>query len=201
MGQLSPTAVINLHNIVNKEVVRGFIVQMAKRYEEWFEELLVDIVKQTRSRNDITQASANAMTLLNQMHYSFAHQDFRGVKIRGACLRGANLTKTNLEKAELQFALLEDCTLTKTNLEDANLAGVELSGEEMKEASEVQVGWETGKRLRTLTGHSEPIWSVCFSPNGALIAFASKDNKIIVWATGIGQQVRTLIGHLSLIHI
>ena len=71
-GALSPTALINIHSIVNKEAVGGFIIQMGNEYRDGFDELLVDIVKQSRSRDDMTQASANAITLLNQMEYSFA---------------------------------------------------------------------------------------------------------------------------------
>ncbi|GKZ23551.1 hypothetical protein AbraIFM66951_007569 [Aspergillus brasiliensis] len=51
--------------------------------------------------------------------------------------------------------------------------------------------------LRTFTGHSGFVWSVAFSPNGALIASVSNDMTVRLWdtTTGSGYKVPVLLGH------
>jgi WD40 repeat protein len=50
---------------------------------------------------------------------------------------------------------------------------------------------------RTLTGHDSEVWAVAFSPNGRLLATASKDGTARLWAPATGQHLRTLTGHAS----
>ena len=40
---------------------------------------------------------------------------------------------------------------------------------------------ETGKELMTLHGHTDRVWSVCFSPDGKRILSASQDRTLKVW--------------------
>jgi WD40 repeat protein len=49
--------------------------------------------------------------------------------------------------------------------------------------------------LRTLRGHTAPVWSVAFSPDGRRLASGSWDNTIKLWDVETGQEVRTLRGH------
>ncbi|MPC94066.1 WD repeat and SOCS box-containing protein 1 [Portunus trituberculatus] len=46
------------------------------------------------------------------------------------------------------------------------------------------------KLVRRLSGHFNTVLSCCFSPDGALIATASCDTRVIVWDHATGQQVR-----------
>jgi WD40 repeat protein len=59
--------------------------------------------------------------------------------------------------------------------------------------------WEvtSGRELRTLRGHKEPVESVVFSPDGRTIASGSFDNTIKVWDAASGEELRTLLGHSS----
>jgi hypothetical protein len=51
------------------------------------------------------------------------------------------------------------------------------------------------QELRTLKGHTRPVSSVAFSPDGSRLASASGDQTIKVWDTASGQVLRTLKGH------
>jgi len=51
--------------------------------------------------------------------------------------------------------------------------------------------------LRLQGGHSIAVNSVCFSPNGALLASASQDHSICIWNVSSGKRAATLTGHSS----
>jgi hypothetical protein len=58
----------------------------------------------------------------------------------------------------------------------------------------------TGAELRTLTGHSDWVSSVSYSPDGRYIASGSEDNTIKIWDATTGALVRTLTGHSSVVY-
>ncbi|MGP1414934.1 MAG: eIF2A-related protein [Treponema sp.] len=56
---------------------------------------------------------------------------------------------------------------------------------------------ETGRLLRTLTGHADDIYSVSYSPDGAYLASGSNDKTIRIWEVKTGACIKTLTGHTS----
>jgi WD40 repeat protein len=50
----------------------------------------------------------------------------------------------------------------------------------------------TGDWLRTLTGHTYGVWGVAFSPDGQLLATASKDRAARLWDPVTGDCLHTL---------
>ena len=53
---------------------------------------------------------------------------------------------------------------------------------------------DTGKEIRTLTGHSDDVCSVAFSPNGKILASGSKDKTIKLWQVDTGKEFYTFAG-------
>ncbi|MBC7318837.1 PD40 domain-containing protein [Candidatus Bipolaricaulota bacterium] len=51
-----------------------------------------------------------------------------------------------------------------------------------------------------LTGHTEPVLSVAFSPDGSLLASGSWDGTIKLWNVATGEELRTLTGHTGYVY-
>jgi len=51
--------------------------------------------------------------------------------------------------------------------------------------------WETGKVLRTFTGHSGPVYSVAFAPEGRSALSSSEDRTLKLWELATGKELRT----------
>ncbi|WP_287325876.1 AAA-like domain-containing protein [Okeania sp. SIO1F9] len=55
------------------------------------------------------------------------------------------------------------------------------------------------KERNRLEGHKDGVSSVCFSPNGTLIASGSRDNSLKLWSLS-GKELKTFTGHNDRIH-
>jgi WD40 repeat protein len=53
----------------------------------------------------------------------------------------------------------------------------------------------TGRRLRTLKGHTGPVHAVAWSPDGQMLATASSDQTARIWLPTNGTLAQTLTGH------
>ncbi len=53
----------------------------------------------------------------------------------------------------------------------------------------------SGRELRTLSGHTQLVWSVAFSPDGKVLASGSGDHTIKLWDVASGRELRALSGH------
>ena len=51
----------------------------------------------------------------------------------------------------------------------------------------------TGKEVRALEGHTEPVYSLAFSPDGGLLASGFSDGTIKLWDVATGNLLRTLV--------
>ncbi|MFL5823408.1 MAG: PQQ-binding-like beta-propeller repeat protein [Solirubrobacteraceae bacterium] len=58
----------------------------------------------------------------------------------------------------------------------------------------------TGRRLRSLNGHSGPVESVAFSPDGGTIAAGDTDGTVVLWNSRTGARERTLRGHTDIVY-
>jgi WD40 repeat protein/serine/threonine protein kinase len=54
---------------------------------------------------------------------------------------------------------------------------------------------QTGERVLTLSGHSNHVWDVHFSPDGSRLATASEDGTAAIWDAETGERLLVLPGH------
>jgi WD40 repeat protein/serine/threonine protein kinase len=183
-------------------------------------EPLFEIIKASRHNDSVTQASANAATLLAAVHVPFSGRNLRGVRIKGADLSNAVFHNTCLYKADLQGATLYRVWLKHTDLREANLQGTnfrEFSSLQCegkvccvsyrKDGVQMAIGLENGhialykkekqayKPIMTLKGHSGSVMSIAYSPDGRELASGSKDTTVGIWDTQRLQLVTQLKGH------
>ncbi|HYE04041.1 MAG TPA: sigma-70 family RNA polymerase sigma factor [Planctomycetota bacterium] len=52
-----------------------------------------------------------------------------------------------------------------------------------------------GGALATMSGHSRPVWSLAFSPDGALLASACDEHLVGLWDAATGERLGELVGH------
>ena len=57
----------------------------------------------------------------------------------------------------------------------------------------------TGESVFALEGHTAPVTSASFSPNGSVIATTSTDSTAILWRATDGARLHLLTGHFSLV--
>nr|MDO8115092.1 hypothetical protein [Candidatus Sigynarchaeota archaeon] len=57
--------------------------------------------------------------------------------------------------------------------------------------------WETqtGKPIRKFEGSPGGLTACAISPDGAMIASASRDTTVRIWGTRLGKELQTLVGH------
>lgn len=60
--------------------------------------------------------------------------------------------------------------------------------------------WRNRQLLHALSGHSDIVLSVVFSPDGQTLASGSKDGSIILWDSIEGTEIRTLAGNAGAIN-
>jgi sugar lactone lactonase YvrE len=71
-----------------------------------------------------------------------------------------------------------------------------IGGGPIKRVSELKL-WvaASGRELRTLTGHTDIVDSVTFSPDGRMLGSGSADTALKLWDVASGRELRTLTGH------
>jgi WD40 repeat protein len=55
--------------------------------------------------------------------------------------------------------------------------------------------WRTGQPIRVMTGHTDLVDSVAFSPDGTQLVTSGNDKTIRLWEVATGRLIRTLSGH------
>ncbi len=190
--------------------------------EPSFKEQLFAIIEHSKTDAGVRQIAANAMTILVKAGVPFNRADLHGIQIPGADLSYGMFDSAQLQGADLRKTNLRASWLRQANLSGAQMAGVQF-GEwpSLQEESEVlacasspdektyAVGLNNDKislyatsdwqKIRTLSGHSDMVYSVAYSPKGDQLASGSKDNTVRLWDVETGACVQTLSGHRDVV--
>ena len=211
---------LNTRPIQAEPEILGFLVEM------WWDakgqtlvEPFFQVIHTSRTDKTLSQAAANAATILNAARVSFMGRDLQGVQIPGADLSQAMLDNTCLHGANLQ-----NVTLSKAFLRETDLTQADLTGAKFGEFPSIQcensivcvafsqdgkflaigVGntielWEGdgSKKIATLEGHMGFVNCVAFEPKGERLASGSEDKTLRLWEVATGKTVATLEGHTS----
>jgi len=90
--------------------------------------------------------------------------------------------------------------LTGTRGQETKSQDVKPTEQETKTQDVESTKIKDDREIRTLSGHSNPVWSVAFSPDGSKLASGSDDKTIKIWSVSDGSEIRTLSGHSSFVH-
>ncbi|WP_371151413.1 NACHT domain-containing protein [Buchananella felis] len=147
---------------------------------------------------------------------------FDGTSFRHARFQGLLLDNASFAACDLTSASFVGCKMTGTSFDSATLAGATFRNSallacftdtadcyhtDLISCRDVPI-LPLGTRIApspqlglpipsTLTGHTSPVFSGAYSPDGTTILTTSYDNTARIWDTHTGQALHTLTGHTS----
>ncbi|CAD8214568.1 unnamed protein product [Paramecium octaurelia] len=151
-------------------------------YDQQMIEFVKFLVRLTAIDERFIQSGSNALNLLVEMKVDLREQSFENIRNRDTSLVGENFVRCNFNGSEFD--------------------NVDISGMNLNQAQLFNCQWKNIKihELNKLDGHSSTIYSICYSPDGTILASGSADKSIRLWDVKIGQQIAKLDGHQHEVH-
>lgn len=165
------------------------------------------------------KASSNALTVLNQLNYSFSGVDLSWIKAPYAFLDSAVFDHANLTHADLSHSCMTRVNMKGCKMECADLTDVDLGipypdfidknmlkcvamAPDNKSIVSCNLGkqivvWdlESGQKTQIMEGHLEFIECMVITPDQKYIITGSEDKTIMVWEFSSGARLHTMRGH------
>ncbi|KAF0332771.1 NACHT domain-containing protein, partial [Gigaspora margarita] len=206
------------HNLVGDPNILRFLVEFAQQGEQApvFKAHLHDLIEYSKTDEAGGIAAANAMTILVKAGVQFNGADLKGIRIPGADLSygvfdqaqfdGADLRDVNFSTAWLREAYFNNAKMDKVRFGEwpfielktpAYACAYSPDGKEAAIATgqEIKIyDAQTLKEKRTLSGHTDTVWSVVYSPNGEQIASGSDDKTVRLWDAKTGKALAVIQG-------
>ena len=150
-----------------------------KSFSYQLEQALIASVIATKNDKNFKSItlSSNSITLLVACNINLSGYDFSNTSINGANISNGLFHTTNFEGANLIDVQAKNCFFVKTNFTSANLSGLNIG------------------IFPDLRGHTDPITSVSFSPDGTKIATGSIDQTVIIWDAKTGSKIGEPLCH------
>ncbi|KAF9951729.1 hypothetical protein BGZ70_000882, partial [Mortierella alpina] len=215
-----------VHTLNQRTLVKEpSVVQFLAEYVQddcVFKQGLYQILEKSKTDADVSQAAANAITILVQAGVRFSGQDLRGIRVPGSNLSFGVFDSAELQGADLQDACLQGAWFRQADLSGARLHGAwfgewpALSDEKMvgafayspdgstflasTERGSIQVyNTSTWSVSDPLEGHVQPVRHIKFSPNGSTVATGGDDNTVILWDLRTSRCLHAMEGHEGVI--
>ncbi|CAD8117753.1 unnamed protein product [Paramecium sonneborni] len=150
------------------------------------EEKIVDFLKflvhLTAIDRQFIQSGSNSLNLLVEMKADLNNQSWEEIRIKDTSLIGGTFVRCNFNGSEFD--------------------GVDVSGMNLNGAQLFNCKWRKIKihELSQIDGHTQKVYSVCFSPDGNILTSGSRGNSISLWDVRTGQQKNKLEGHTSAVY-
>ncbi|KAF9119622.1 hypothetical protein BGW39_000170, partial [Mortierella sp. 14UC] len=160
---------LNQGSIVGEPSIMQFLAERVE-LDPPFKTRLLAAVDESKTDSGVSQAAANAISILVKAGIQFNGARLSGIRIPGADIRGGHF-----DSADLQGADLIDVNLTKTWLRQANLNEAYMAGVQFGELPYLDVG-EGGLQC-------------VFSSDDGLLAVSTKEDEVIVFNTATWTKV------------
>lgn len=98
--------------------------------------------------------------MLNASRISFNDMNLRDIRLKDTDLSGGKFIRANMEGSHMTRVKIASADFTEANLRDIDWQEIQ--------AKEVQIH----------KGHTDPMWSIAFSPSGFVVATGRKYSKI-----------------------
>ncbi|KAG0049662.1 hypothetical protein BGZ83_005523, partial [Gryganskiella cystojenkinii] len=206
-------------NLVSEPSILHFLAERVQLNEE-FKDVLIGIIQHSKTNPEVSQAAANAITILVQAGIRFHGADLKGIRVPGANLSYGQFDSTQLQGSDLRNTTLRSIWLRRADLSNALMDDVVFgeqpflleadivnccvfSPDERMFAAGLNDGTVTVYNTSTLTkiysfqGHTDAVWGIAFSPCGQQIASRSWDGTVRLWDVQTGSLGPILEGHTA----
>lgn len=169
---------LNQRSIVREPSIVQFLSERVE-LDPSFKARLFDAVEESKLDVQVSQAAANAISILVRAGVRFNGADLRGIRIPGADVRGGQFDSANLGGADMS-----NVNLGKTWLRQADLSRTQMAG--------VQFGELPDLRMKD--------WVCCcvFSPDGDILAVSTRAYEITIFDTATWTGITTYPGGIAI---
>ncbi|KAF9903879.1 hypothetical protein EC991_003216 [Linnemannia zychae] len=203
--------------MVDEPSILQFLAERAE-LEPRFKDRLFAAVNESKLDSTVSQAAANAISILVKAGVRFNGADLRGIRIPGANIRGGEFDYADIEGADLSDVNLSKAWLRQVNFESTQMEGVYFGelpylevGEgvfECKYSVDGNLFVISTQSLR-ISVYSTPTWtrlanytgggSLAISPSCQELARYHNESNVAVGDILTGEARLLLIGHTNLV--
>ncbi|GJJ70075.1 hypothetical protein EMPS_02424 [Entomortierella parvispora] len=189
LATMESISVLFRKNFVHQPSIIGFLADRVHHSEE-FKNQLHDIITLSKTDQRVSQAAANAITILIRSGERFNGEDLRGIRVPGADLSYGDFDSALLQGADLRNTILRNAWLHRADLSNSQMGGAtfgEYPHLELEDRVRDFTYSPDGKRLTvglandTISMYDTSTWNKISFPTDHQIASGSDDKTVRLW--------------------